>query len=130
MNAADFDSAISRLPAWILALGILGAGAAGVWCGVACAGGFLVGAVAAYLNFRIIERAANRIARLAKEGSTGPGRRTGLTLLIQFGIFVLGAFVILEFSGFNMAAAFCGFLVCPAAAILEIIYELLKYGHS
>jgi hypothetical protein len=130
VNAADYDSAISRLPAWILALGIIGAAAAAAWCGIACAGGFLVGALAAFLNFRIIERAANRIARLAREGSTGAGRRTGLTLLIQFGIFVLGAFVILRFSGFNMAAAFCGFLVCPAAAMLEIVYELFKYGHS
>ena len=130
MNADDFDKAIARLPAWIIALAIFGAAAAGFWCGIACAGGFLVGALAAYLNFRIIERTANRIARLAKEGSTGTGGRTGLSLLIQFGIFVLGAFVILEFSGFNMAAAFCGFLVCPAAAILEIVYELFKYGHS
>jgi hypothetical protein len=24
----------------------------------------------------------------------------------------------------------CGFLVCPAAVILEILYELLKYDHS
>ena len=79
------------------------------------------------MNFRIIERAANRIARLAKEGSdrNGPAG-PALTLLIQFGIFVLGAFVILGFSGFNMAAAFCGFLVCPAAAILEIVYELIE----
>ncbi len=130
MNAADYDRAIARFPAWILALAVLGAAAAGIWCGIACAGGFLVGAIAAYLNFRIIERAANRIARLAKEGSAGTGRRTGVALLIQFGIFVLAAFVILRFSGFNMAAAFCGFLVCPAAAILEIVYELFKYGHS
>jgi len=130
VNAAEFDKAIARLPAWIIALAILGAVGASFWCGIACAGGFLVGALAAYLNFRIIERTANRIARLAKEGSAGTGRRTGLSLLIQFGIFVLGAFVILRFSGFNMAAAFCGFLVCPAAAILEIIYELFKYGHS
>lgn len=130
MNSADFDNAIARLPAWILALAILGASAAGAWCGIGCAGGFLVGSLAAYLNFRIIERAANRIARLAKEGSAGTGGRTGAVLVIQFGIFVLGAFVILRFSGFNMAAAFCGFLVCPAAAILEIVYELFKYGHS
>jgi hypothetical protein len=130
VNAAEFDKAIARLPAWIIALAIFGAATAGFWCGIACASGFLVGALAAYLNFRIIERTANRIARLAKEGSAGTGRRTGLSLLIQFGIFVLGAFVILRFSGFNMAAAFCGFLVCPAAAILEIIYELFKYGHS
>jgi hypothetical protein len=130
VTADEFDRAIARLPLWILGLAILGAAVAGIWCGVASAGGFLTGAVAAYLNFRIIERAANRIARLAKEGSAGTGGRTGAALLIQFGIFVLGAFVILRFSGFNMAAAFCGFLVCPAAAILEIVYELFKYGHS
>jgi hypothetical protein len=130
VNPADFDKAIARLPAWIVALAIPGTVVAGFWCGIACAGGFLVGALAAYLNFRVIERAANRIARLAKEGSAGTGRRTGVSLLIQFGIFVLGAFVILRFSGFNIAAAFCGFLVCPAAALLEIVYELFKYGHS
>ena len=43
---------------------------------------------------------------------------------------VLGAFVILKYSGFNLVAAFFGFLVCPAAAIAELVYELLTYGHS
>jgi hypothetical protein len=130
VTADEFDRAIARLPSWILSLAAVGTAVAGMWCGIRCAGGFLLGAVAAYFNFRMIERAANRIARLAKEGSAGTGGRTGAALLIQFGMFVLAAFVILRFSGFNMAAAFWGFLVCPAAAILEIIYELFKYGHS
>ena len=43
---------------------------------------------------------------------------------------VLGAFVILRISGFSVLAVLCGFLVCPAAVILEIVYELLKYEHS
>jgi hypothetical protein len=51
-------------------------------------------------------------------------------MFIQFAVVVLGAFVILKVSGFNLAAAFFGFLVCPAAAIAEIVYELLTYGHS
>jgi len=130
VNTAEFESAIARIPGWILALAILGAATAGIWCGIACAGGFLVGALAAYLNFRIIERAVNRIARLAQAGSAKSGRRTGMVLFIRFGICVLAAFVILRFSGFNLAAAFCGFFVCPAAVILEIIYELFRYGHS
>lgn len=29
-----------------------------------------------------------------------------------------------------MVAAFFGFLVCPAAVILEIVYELVTYDHS
>ena len=130
MTGDEFDRAIARIPSWILGLAVAGAAVAGIWCGIRCAGGFLTGAVAAYFNFRIIERAVNRIARLAKAGSSGKGGRTGAALLIQFGIFVLAAFVILRFSGFNMAAAFWGFLVCPAAAILEIVYELFKYDHS
>lgn len=130
MNPAEFDRAIARLPAWILALAVIGTALTGMWRGLPYAGGFLVGAIAAYLNFRIIERAANRVSRLAQQGQSTKGGRTGLSLLIQFGIFVLGAFVILYLSGFNLAAAFCGFLVCPAAAILEIVYELFRYGHS
>ena len=51
-------------------------------------------------------------------------------MFIRFAFFVLGAFVILRFSGFNIVVALCGFLVCPAAVMLEILYELLTYGHS
>jgi hypothetical protein len=29
-----------------------------------------------------------------------------------------------------MLAAFAGFLVCPAAVVLEILYELVTYDHS
>ena len=39
-------------------------------------------------------------------------------------------FVIIKYSGFSMAAAFFGFLVCPAAVVLEIVYELVTYEHS
>ena len=57
-------------------------------------------------------------------------KRRGVRLFIQFALFVLGAFVILRLSGFNVVAALCGFLVCPAAVMLEILYELFTYGHS
>ncbi|MES1260281.1 MAG: ATP synthase subunit I [Acidobacteriota bacterium] len=125
----DFEHAIARLPRWILALALTGAVAAGLLTGLSAAGGFLVGALAAYLNFRVIERAANRVSRLAGGDDGRPGRGAGVWIFIQFSGLVLGALVILNFSGFSRPAAFCGFLVCPAAAILEIIYELVTLKH-
>ncbi len=162
MEDAQFERAIARLPRWILLLGAVGTAVAMGFRGVNAAGGFLAGSIAAYLNFRIVERAANRVARMAgpeaqgppdatpnaggarpssrvpaattcagssKEGAK-PGRGTGIWLLIRFGLLVAGAVVIIEYSGFNLAAAFCGFLVCPAAVVLEIVYELIAYDHS
>ena len=127
----DADRAIARIPRWIVALGLLGTLFAGRTRGASYAGAFLVGAAAAWLNFRLIERAVDRLGRLASAPSARPsGKGTGVWMFIQFAVVVLGAFVILKYSGFNLAAAFFGFLVCPAAAIAEIVYELLTYGHS
>ena len=72
----------------------------------------------------------NRLGQLALAGSSKPPKVRGVRLFIQFILFVLGAFVILRLSGFNVIAALCGFLVCPAAVMLEILYELITYGHS
>jgi hypothetical protein len=77
----------------------------------------------------VIERFVNRLGELAMASGKPPKAR-GIRLFIQFILFVLGAFVILRLSGFNVTAAFCGFLVCPVAVMLEILYELFTYGHS
>jgi hypothetical protein len=127
---ADFDRAIARVPKWMLALAAVGTGVAGRLGGLAAAGPFLVGAAASWFNFRVIERAVNRLGEAAKATPGRPPRRAGVWMFIQFAVFVLGAFVILKYSGFSLPAAFFGFLVCPAAAILELLYELLTYGHS
>ncbi|MGD1069533.1 MAG: hypothetical protein ABSB15_05275 [Bryobacteraceae bacterium] len=134
-EGASFENAIARLPRWILLLAACGTAIAGSFFGLSSAAGFLAGSIAAYVNFRIVERTVNRVARLAGEGAANsgasrPGGRTGAWLLFQFLSLVLGAFVILRYSGFSMAAAFCGFLVCPAAVVLEIIFELVTYDHS
>ncbi len=127
MAQEEFEAAIARLPRWILLLAVAGTAAAGVFVGIAGAGGFLLGSIAAYFNFRLIERAVNRVAREAVGGS---GKARSPWLLIQFAGLVFGAFVIIRYSGFSLAAAFAGFMVCPAAVVLEIVYELLNYDHS
>jgi hypothetical protein len=123
----EFEAAIARLPRWILGLAAIGTAIAGPFLGLAYAGGFLLGAIGAYFNFRLVERAVNRVAR---DAVGGDAKKRSNLLLIQFAGLVLGAFVIIRYSGFNLPAAFVGFLVCPAAVVLEIVYELVTYEHS
>jgi len=125
-----YDEGIARLPKWIFWLGLLGAPVAGRWYGVPAALGFLLGAGCAYLNFRLIERFADRLGQLATGDPASARATRGGGLFFQFLGLVAGAVVILKVSQLNVVAAMCGFLVCPAAVLLEILYELLTYGHS
>jgi hypothetical protein len=126
----NFNRGIARIPKIIGVLGLVGAGVAGRLGGLAYALAFLVGSGAAYFNFRLIERAVDRLGRLATAEPAKPRKWSGIRLFIQFAAFVLVAFVILRLSGFNVRVAMCGFLVCPAAVMIEICYELLTYEHS
>ena len=111
-------------------LGLLGSGVAWRVAGVSSAGAFLIGAAAAYFNFRLLEGFVNRLGRLALAEPGKPPKVSGIRLFIQFALCVGGGFVILRLSGFNVVAALCGFLVCPAAVMLEMLFQILTYGHS
>jgi hypothetical protein len=126
----NFDEGIARVFKIIAVLGLLGTGVAGWLGGLAWAVAFPIGAGAAYFNFRLIERAVDRLGKLAGTEPAKPRKWSGIWMFIQFALFVLGAFVILRISGFNVRVAMCGFLVCPAAVMVEIGYELITYEHS
>ncbi len=127
---ADYDRALARVPKWIVALGLLGTTVAGRMGGNAWAGSFFVGSIAAWINFKLIERAVNRLGELAA-AETGKVHKPNIfRMFLRFAFFVLGAFVILKVSGLNTVAALCGLLVCPGAVLAEIFYELITYGHS
>jgi ATP synthase I chain len=126
----EFDKGIARIPVLLAAMGLVGSGAVWQVWGFPAASAFLVGAAAAYFNFRLLERFVNRLGRLAAAETGTPPKVSGVMLFIQFAVFVAGAFVIIRVSGFNVVAALCGFLVCPAAVMVEILYELFTYGHS
>jgi hypothetical protein len=124
----EFDEAIARIPRWILLLALAGTALAGAYYGLSAAGGYLVGSLAAWVNFRLIERAASRVARLARQGDKATSG-TGAWVFIQFTGLMLGALAILIVSGFSRPAAFCGLLIAPAAVILEVVYELATLKH-
>jgi hypothetical protein len=126
----NFDKGIARVPRFIVALGLLGTAWAGRLGGMPWALAFLAGAIAAWVNFQLIERFVNRLGKLTLQNPAKPPKTQGIRQFIRFAFFILGAFVILRLSGFNVAVAMCGFLVCPAAVLVEIFYELLTYGHS
>jgi hypothetical protein len=132
--AADYDVAIARVPRWIVVLGLAGTGVAGRMGGTLWAVSFILGSIAAWINYKLLVRAVDKMGpRLGEPAETGrPKRtaRTGVGVFIQFAFLVLGAFVILRVSGLNIVVALCGLLVCPAAVMVEIFYELLTYGHS
>jgi hypothetical protein len=128
--AIDFDKGIARVPPLIGVLGLLGSGVVwGVW-GISYSVAFLVGAVAAWFNFRLVEGFVNKLGRLAAAEPGKPPKASGVRLFVQFALFLAGAFVILRLTGFNVVAALSGFLVCPVAVMVEILYELFTYGHS
>jgi hypothetical protein len=126
----DFDRGIARVPTLIAVLGLAGGCIAWPLAGLPFAGAFLAGAAAAYGNFWLLERFVNRLGRLAAAEPSKPLKISGVRMFIQFALLVIGAFVILRLSGFNVVAALYGFLVCPAAVMIEIVYELITYGHS
>ena len=131
-RAFNFDAAIARIPRWMLGLTFAGLPFAFQFKSVDGGGGFLAGALLAYVNYRIVERAVNRIAREATadmEPQHKPSSGSGIFVFFQFGALALLAFGILRVSGIDMTAAFVGFLMCPVAVPVEILYELLTYGH-
>jgi hypothetical protein len=125
----EFDEAVARIPRWMLLLAVAGTVVALLRYGLSVTGGFLVGAIAAWVNFRVIEGVASRVTNLAQAGQKAGGG-TGVWAFIQFIALVLAALAILFVSGFSRPAAFCGLMIVPAAVMLEMVYELVTFRHK
>ena len=127
----DFIRIVARVPRVIAILGLAGGLVAGIFKGLGYGAAFLVGAVAAYVNFRLIEWIVNSLLQRVLAKPIKRPRLHGAKVFIQLALFVVGLFVILRFSGFNLTAVLFGFLVCPAAVLFESVYFLFNiYGHS
>jgi hypothetical protein len=127
----DLHRALQRVPLLIALFGLIGSAVAWRYGGFSGAVAFLVGAVAAFFNFRLIERFVARLVGAMAENPAKRPRFAGLRLFLQLALFLAGTFVILRFTGFSMVVAVYGFLVCPAAVMIEAIYYLiLTYGHT
>ena len=130
-STTDFVRIVARVPRLITILGVAGGIATALLRGIGYGTAFLIGAVAAYVNFRVIERLVTALVRRVLAKPVKHPRLQGAMVFIQLALFLIGLFVILRFSGFNLTAFLFGFLVCPAAVMIESVYFLLiTYGHS
>jgi len=112
-----FDRAtrrIARNMLWIAALGTASALAAGGWKWGA---GFLLGSIAAWVNYRWLMRLVQAL---------GDGRRPGNAWLASRYILLgAGCYVILRFSPISARAVVTGMFVLIAAIFVEILFELV-----
>lgn len=113
-----YERAVRRM-GWIIpALAVAGAIGAAVWKGPGSGFAFLIGAAISYVSFLGWRRFADSIG-------PNPKRQKPTLYVLRLAAILAGAYVIIKFLGLNIAAAALGLLVSGAAAILELIFELI-----
>jgi hypothetical protein len=113
----DFERASRRIERLLVCVAVAGTALAGKIGGWKWAAGFLVGAVAAWFNFRWLKRLV---------GALG-GERAPSSFRLALRYFLLGGcgYVIVRFSSIPVTAVIAGMLVLIAAIFIEILFELV-----
>lgn len=119
MTASFDERVLQRIVRFTIALGILGAIAAGMRFGPRTAGGFLCGASISVLNFWTLERMTLAI--------TSSGTARGSAGLFGLRYFMVGGavYVIVKILEISLMSVLAGLFVSAAAVIVEILYELV-----
>lgn len=118
-----FERALGRISRMMLGLAAAGAIGAAAWRGWGWGAGFAAGALAGWLNYRILKRMVNAL------GSRRPDR-TGVAVMAGARYLLLGgaAYVTLRYARISLPAALAGLFVPAGAVILEILFELIYAG--
>jgi|SRR5581483_667320 len=118
MTELDVSAALTRIRKLIGAFGVGGVLAAFAWRGWTAGGGFALGAVISWLNFRWLHQIVEALG--------GKGVRKRLAVVAGLRYLLLGgaAYAILRFSKISRPAALAGLFVTAAAVVVEIVFEL------
>lgn len=117
-----YGRALARIQYLMMVLGGVGLAAAAIYGGWRWSAGYLLGAVASYVNFRWLKQIVSALSDAA--ASKPPSARVAVIFGLRYLLLGIGAYAILNFSTLSLAAAFAGLFVSVAAVILEILYEL------
>ena len=123
----DLDRAIGRIGRWMLGIAAAGSVAAFVLGGWRMAGGFLLGSVVSWLNYRWLKKLVNSLGG-QREGESPPQPVSAVFLGMRYLLLGAGAYAILMFSTFSLAGVLAGLFVPAVAVILEILFELVYAG--
>jgi len=119
--------ALARIHRSIALLSGAGALAALLAAGWSGCGGFLAGALAAYLNFHWLKTLVDSLGGTATRARP-PRARVAVVLGLRYLLLGAGAYGIVRFSNFSLPAAFLGLFVPVAAVIGEMLFELFYAG--
>jgi hypothetical protein len=113
----DFDRASRRIERILVSVAVAGTAMAGAMGGWKWAVGFLLGAAAAWFNFRWLKRLVGALG--------GERKYSSFRLALRY--FFLGAcgYVIVRFSSIPAPAMVAGLFVLIAAIFIEILFELV-----
>jgi len=113
----DFERASRRIARILDGVAVAGTALAGVAGGWKWAAGFLVGAVAAWFNFRWLKHMVIALG----------GQRTHSSFRLALRYFLLGCcgYVIVRFSSVPVPSVIAGMLALIAAIFIEILCELV-----
>jgi len=127
-DQAFLDRALARihaLMAFLTAAGLIAAAVSGGW---RWAVGFLLGALASWINFRWLKQLVNSLGPPAK--GKPPRARVAVLLGLRYLLLAAAGYAILNYSTISLAAGLIGLFVPAAAVILEILFELIYAGTS
>jgi len=112
-----FEQTARRIERFLLSVAIAGTAFAAVEGGWHWAAGFLAGSLAAWFNFRWLQRLVRALG--------GDRKFSSLRLALRY--FLLGGcgYVILRFSPIPMASVIAGMLALIAAIFIELLFELV-----
>jgi hypothetical protein len=118
MTPDIFERTAARVSRTIALIAFAGGSIAFAWGGWRAGLGFLVGATAAWFNFRWLK---SFVSGLGPGGQPG---RFALFFAFRYVILALGAYVILRFSKSSLPAALTGLFAPLAAVIIEVLTQL------
>jgi hypothetical protein len=115
-----FERALARIGKTAFAIAAGGLIGLTAWKGWAWGAGFAIGALASWLNFRLLKRIVDALGR------SQPVRKSLVAgAAFRYALLGSGGYVILHFSSINLTATLIGLFVAVAAVIVEICFELV-----
>lgn len=120
--------ALARIQGLTLAFGLTGAAAGGAVFGWRWGAAFMLGSLASWANFHWLKRFVMALSEASATPGKSPRKRVAVIFGLRYLLLAAGAYAIVNYSEFSLAAALAGLFVVVAAVVIEIVFELIYAG--